>query len=404
MNRAVKAIAIILVVILLFVVAVPVILSLTGISVKRADGARKQISRMLARNFHADIKDIPKEEKGYYYEQLIASEQSIYHALYSGVTEDETQIEVPGSSLKTTEKVWNCLMSDHPEFFWLTGGIETTTHEPPVGRDYSVVEPEWTCTKQEAVKRRQEVENVVAQYLEKYGSSGSDYDRIKAAYDYIVDTTAYDKSASDNQNLYSVLVSGRSVCAGYSKAFQYLLKRQGIPCIYVTGTDDKSKEGHAWNIVSCNGHYYHVDVTWGDPLYVDGNDALPENRRLIGYDYMCCTDREILQTHTIDKGMAVPVCDYDDLNYYKMNGLLYESYDRDQCRHIIFEDVDAGKEATVFKFADSQVYEEAHDELIDTLFKEGANRILTTWGLRQVYTYYQDEKDQNKIILYWQYQ
>ena len=102
--------------------------------------------------------------------------------------------------------------------------------------------------------------------------------------------------------------------------------------------------------------------------------------------------------------MAVPVCDHDDLNYYRMNGLYYESYDRDQCRHIIFEDVDAGREATVFKFASREIYKEAHDDLINTLFKEGANRILTTWGLQQVYTYYQDEKDQNKIILYWQYQ
>ena len=64
----------------------------------------------------------------------------------------------------------------------------------------------------------------------------TDYQKILYVYEYIVNTVDYDLEAADNQNIYSVFVNRRSVCAGYSKATQYLLERLGVFCTYVTGT------------------------------------------------------------------------------------------------------------------------------------------------------------------------
>ena len=45
----------------------------------------------------------------------------------------------------------------------------------------------------------------------------------------------YDDAAEDNQNICSVFIGKKSVCAGYSKAMQYLMEKQGLFCTYVTG-------------------------------------------------------------------------------------------------------------------------------------------------------------------------
>ena len=41
--------------------------------------------------------------------------------------------------------------------------------------------------------------------------------------------------AKYNQTAYSALVNGSTVCAGYSKAFQLLMTKLGIPTYYVVG-------------------------------------------------------------------------------------------------------------------------------------------------------------------------
>ena len=84
-----------------------------------------------------------------------------------------------------------------------------------------------------------------------------------------------------NQTAYSALVNRQTVCAGYARAFQYLLQQLGIPCYYCTGY---AGESHAWNIVSLDDGYYNVDVTWDD---TEGGN----------YDYFNKTDQDYAGTH-----------------------------------------------------------------------------------------------------------
>ena len=73
-------------------------------------------------------------------------------------------------------------------------------------------------------------------------------------------------------------------------------------------------------------------------------------------------------------------------------------------RQIIYDDVDARSPYSVFCFADHDLYEQAQEDLTDSLLHDGANRILANTGLSNIRTYYENRPDMNKIVIYWQYE
>ncbi len=104
---------------------------------------------------------------------------------------------------------------------------------------------------------------------------------------------SYNVSAEMNQSAYSAMVNGEAVCAGYARAFQYLLQQLGIPCYYCTGYADES---HAWNIVALDDGYYNVDVTWDDAA--EGS-----------YDFFNKTDADYKDSHVRqDMSVNLPTC------------------------------------------------------------------------------------------------
>ena len=99
----------------------------------------------------------------------------------------------------------------------------------------------------------------------------SDVDVALYLHDYLASHIAYAQSElmsgalyqdKNIYNAYGALVGGRAVCQGYAEAYQLLLQKCGIPCAIVSS----SAMNHAWNQVFVNEQWYHVDVTWDDPI------------------------------------------------------------------------------------------------------------------------------------------
>ena len=121
-----------------------------------------------------------------------------------------------------------------------------------------------------------------------------DYEKEKYVHNRLLDLVQYQSGAPMSQSAYSALVNGKTVCAGYSRAFQYLMQQLGIPCYYCTGY---SGENHAWNIVYLYGEYYNVDLTW--------DDTEPAT-----FDFFNKTDEDYAPTH-VRRGLAqkLPACE-----------------------------------------------------------------------------------------------
>ncbi len=65
----------------------------------------------------------------------------------------------------------------------------------------------------------------------------------------------------ENATAYSCIVQGKAQCAGYADAFLQTAKMCGITTYFLCNDE------HSWNLVQLDdNHFYHVDVTWEDPI------------------------------------------------------------------------------------------------------------------------------------------
>ena len=122
---------------------------------------------------------------------------------------------------------------------------------------------------------------------------------IKLAHDYIINKTKYDSDRSDLQIVnykssiaYGPLIEGYSLCGGYTDAMALILDHYNIPNFKVIS------ENHVWNAVQLNNNWYHLDLTWDDPVASDG-------RNILDYKFFLITTKELekkeVSQHIYDK-------------------------------------------------------------------------------------------------------
>ena len=154
--------------------------------------------------------------------------------------------------------VYTAVDADHPELFWLDSTSLSYCYGSSGNIDEIYIDfLEIASDLDTAKKVFQERAN---EFLAK--ASGQSYEKQEEIiHDALVDFNIYDLNSDYNQSAYSAMVNGSTVCAGYAKAFQYLMQQLGVPTYYCVGY---AGEMHAWNIIKLDGEYYNVDVTWAD--------------------------------------------------------------------------------------------------------------------------------------------
>jgi transglutaminase/protease-like cytokinesis protein 3 len=104
--------------------------------------------------------------------------------------------------------------------------------------------------------------------------------KIKVLHDYIIDNTSYDTARAniiqiggddshhkyESHIAYGPLIQGYAICGGYTDAMAIFLNKMGIKNYRImTGN-------HTWNYVYLDGKWYHLDLTWDDPVIANGTE------------------------------------------------------------------------------------------------------------------------------------
>ena len=117
----------------------------------------------------------------------------------------------------------------------------------------------------------------------------SNKEKIIAFHDYIIDHTVYD-SAYVTTNLNDIdnpshkaigpLFFGTSLCGGYADVMAIFLNKLNIPNYRISSAE------HIWNFVYLDNNWYHLDLTWDDPVTDDGSNIRLNTFLLITTDQL----------------------------------------------------------------------------------------------------------------------
>ncbi len=169
----------------------------------------------------------------------------------------ELDVSAYGYTLQQFNALYRGVINDHPELFYVSAGFYCYLD----GDIVTTVQPIYLGDVEELPARIAAFNdklNTVVAYAKRAKTTVG---RLLLANDYFCANYAYDTTGS----IYSAegfFSTGTGVCQAYSLAFQAVLDKLGIENTTAASRD----MNHMWNVVKVDGSWYHVDVTWNDPI------------------------------------------------------------------------------------------------------------------------------------------
>lgn len=262
--------------------------------------------------------------------------QRIYDEIVYGVANLQKEIPI-SANIDDIQLASNAVMMDHPEFFWLDGSWTVRTNE----QETFLVPP--------VVPTQENIDNTINQMNQiademVHNAGPYDHEIAWSAYCSLIENCEYDLAAENQQTAFGALIEKRAVCAGYARAFQYIMHRYNIPCGLVTGTCEE--ENHMWCIAKIDGIWCQIDPTWGDS---DHNNESTDFIKGPLPEYFGMTDEDVIKSkHTLDKGQNLPTCDSNEQSPLTRAGLIISQTDENKLSELFWSQID--NNSATFKF------------------------------------------------------
>ena len=279
------------------------------------------------------IEDTPTEEVSnnqtkFYYNQLDQYSKLIYDGMESqkdSLKSGNSIITLPSKigeiigreeNTETVQAMFsiavNAFEYDNPELFYLdvskltlfyegdSSGIHRVYLKNANGDENYLMQG--FNSEQDVLNAIQEIESLKEEIINSINDLNlqTDYEKILYVHDWLVDNIEYDQTLQriNRSNIYGAFIEKNVTCAGYAKAFKYMMDELNINSIIVQGTaiEDGEEEYHAWNYVELDGTWYAIDCTWDDPI-IRGT-ASPEQLEQIQYVYFLKGQNAFEERHT----------------------------------------------------------------------------------------------------------
>lgn len=304
----------------------------------------------------------------YFYEKLNENDQETYRRIYHTLTESLESIVLKEMDVNIVRDILSDVLYDHPELYYVNNQFEY--RQNPNSIEFI---PRYDYTETEIKNYNQQIEEKVSGIIEEARKETTKNQQARYIYHYLIENVEYQVNRKTDQNILSSLLEGKSVCAGYARAYQYLLSRLGIDSAYIVGTAKESNsqilsgDRHAWVMVYLDGDYYYCDPTWGD-VVGKGIDHTC-------YAYFMMNSQDMLTCYE-------PEGDYEktqgDKNYYfQENGCYLKEYDEKVISQAVKVGLNNKSRVAEIKCANETVYKTVKEAMESSYL---AYRILNQNG------------------------
>jgi len=311
-----------------------------------------------------DSKTVAESKAGspfkYYFSHLDNKGKQAYNNILENAEAMTESIEVPYLSQNELNTVFEAVLYDNPQLFFLGRSCSITVKGL---KSYFV--PEFLLDPGQYAKMNTEVEAQAKKIMRAVGKGADDYTAELAINDAVVEKCSYNSSGDELENtVYGSLVMGKATCEGYAKAVKLLADKAGIDCYVIAGmskSNSATYQSHMWNVIRVDGSWYNLDATWNDPINEKG---VNEPRRT----YFNLTDKEIGITHK--DFTSANKCTATAANYFVKTGLLFNRFTDAEKKRIakaVADEANAGKTRAEIKFTGSKLYADT----ITRLFEKG---------------------------------
>lgn len=299
--------------------------------------------------------DALRRESGelYIYQQLTEDEKNCYDIIYTGFMNKDKDIDLSDYSNQTIQDIYEAIHAEHSEIFWVRG-YELSTIDGPDGYTAKYMNPNYIRRVNDIAIAKTDIDKAVDPILESVANMNS-YDKSKYLYQWICDHTVY-QSGTNDQDIRSVFIEGRSVCQGYASAYQYLLSKSGIKSFVLRGIHDG--ELHAWVAAKIGDSWYYSDPTLGDAGFRSPSGM----RNFIDYSYFNMTEDECAKTHYSLSNVVLPNGNSDWNSYFIKERLYFNVYDEEKvCKRI--QEEYKSQDYIILKFGSKDERKKAADSL-----------------------------------------
>ncbi len=206
------------------------------------------------------------------------------NALVQGLSSRQSSISLEGYNIPETDlkALFSDTLNSNPGLFYVGGGFSYYVAE---NNTVKSITPQYVYPEADVQAYNAALEKAYREAVP--DAAGMNEMQIaRACHDYLAQHMYYDFSYS-KYNAYNALVEGTAVCQGYSLAYGAMLQKAGIAFDYTTS----DVMNHMWNYVRIDNNWYHVDVTWDDPM--EQEEAPADRKGFVSHRYFLNSDAKI---------------------------------------------------------------------------------------------------------------